>query len=117
MYFFVTTRSNNIVSMDLKKFYILTKNDQQMETEEEPILFNMDHIVSIKPIKMVYAMCFLTDKRPSMILRLVNSTIRTRVPSQRIETRSIGEISPAVILAKIAFNPQQKVVKINRKYA
>ena len=39
--------------MELKKFYILTKSEHQVEIEEEPILFNMDHIVSVKPIKMV----------------------------------------------------------------
>jgi len=52
-----------------------------------------------------------------LIILPANMTSRKRVPNQRIETSSIGEISPAAILAKTAFKPQQKVVKINRQYA
>ncbi|MBT6324467.1 MAG: hypothetical protein HOJ35_00720 [Bdellovibrionales bacterium] len=36
------------------QFHILTSNsDQKLDQEEQPILINIDHIVSIKPIKMV----------------------------------------------------------------
>ena len=36
-------------------------------------------------------------------------------PNQRIETRSIGEISPTAIRANTAFRPQHNVVTISRR--
>lgn len=40
--------------MNLRPFKILSSNsDQQLEIEEVTILINLDHIISIKPIKMV----------------------------------------------------------------
>lgn len=40
--------------MNLMKFYILEQNEEQThETVEVPILINCDHIVSIKPIRIV----------------------------------------------------------------
>jgi len=62
-------------------------------------------------------MCSRIVGSPSKIVLLAKRTRRTRVPNQRIETSNIGEISPAVILANTAFNPQHRVVKNNRQYA
>jgi len=40
--------------MDLLKFYVLTgENDQQADLEEQLVVFNRNHIVSIKPIRIL----------------------------------------------------------------
>ena len=37
----------------LKLFKILTDSNQQMDFDVTPVLINVDHLVSIKPIKMM----------------------------------------------------------------
>ncbi len=39
--------------MDLKRFLILSDTDETLGPEEQPILLNLDHIISVKPIKMM----------------------------------------------------------------
>lgn len=41
--------------MNLMKFTILNKNDNQQSEEKTSILINSDHIISVKPIKMTTA--------------------------------------------------------------
>ena len=38
--------------MNLKRFTILTQNDSHQTEEFSPILINIEHIVSVKPIKL-----------------------------------------------------------------
>lgn len=38
--------------MNLKKFTILTRNNSLEEDERTSILINLEHIISVKPIKM-----------------------------------------------------------------
>lgn len=40
--------------MDFLKFYVISgENEQQADLEEQLVVFNRSHIVSIKPIKML----------------------------------------------------------------
>ena len=39
--------------MNLKLFKILTETDQQIDFDVTPILLNIDHIISVKPINMM----------------------------------------------------------------
>jgi hypothetical protein len=38
--------------MNLKKFVIITRNESIQSDEKTSILFNLEHIVSVKPIKV-----------------------------------------------------------------
>ena len=38
---------------DLKLFHILTNSDQQLDIEVTPMLINLEHIITIKPINIV----------------------------------------------------------------
>ena len=38
---------------NLKLFHILTNSDQQLEIELTPMLINLEHVVTIKPINIV----------------------------------------------------------------
>lgn len=38
--------------MNLKRFTIITRNDAQQTDEKISMLINMEHIISVKPIKM-----------------------------------------------------------------
>ena len=38
---------------NLKLFHILTNSDQQLEIEVTPMLINLEHIVTIKPINIM----------------------------------------------------------------
>ena len=38
---------------NLKLFHILTNSDQQLEIELTPMLINLEHVITIKPINIV----------------------------------------------------------------
>tara|TARA_X000000950_G_C13892900_1_gene651591 strand:- start:2570 stop:2842 length:273 start_codon:yes stop_codon:yes gene_type:complete len=38
---------------DLKLFHILTNSDQQLDIEVTPMLINLEHVITIKPINIM----------------------------------------------------------------
>ena len=43
----------NLFMKNLKLFHILTNSDQQLEIELTPMLINLEHVITIKPINIV----------------------------------------------------------------
>jgi len=79
--------------MKLKKFVILTHNEAQQSDEKTTILINLEHIISVKPIKMI------TDNREVVDgywIRLSNGKKYRAIQVPPIILENIAEELPAI---------------------
>lgn len=79
--------------MDLKRFTILSRNDAIQADEKSDILINLEHIVSIKPIKVTTSKRDVID---GFWIRLSNGKKYRAIQVPKFITDQFNEELPAI---------------------
>lgn len=79
--------------MNLKRFTIITHNEAQQVDEKTTILINLEHIVSVKPIKMATANRDIIDGH---WIRLSNGKKYRAIQVPEIITNALKDTLPAI---------------------
>ncbi len=79
--------------MDLKRFTIITRNEAQQTDDKTTMLINLEHIISVKPIKLATAEREVID---GYWIRLSNGKKYRAIQVPKIILDSISEEIPAI---------------------
>ena len=79
--------------MNLKKFTIITRNEAQQIDEKTNILINLEHIVSVKPIKLSTAKREVID---GYWIRLSNGKKYRAIQVPKLILEELNQYLPAI---------------------